>query len=331
MEITIEYHSCWRNSFLDKSNNEKVDKKNIRKYIASSQSLAKPENYIERNITIDTVMGVLNRLIGESRKLWQAREDENYYFKDIEPLIEFKDDIKCLSKEIVVLRNFEGNYNPSGMSGSYKSSSPYFTSDFSEELWGLLAMDFDELLNYIVTGKDPLKSQDLHPVSIFERIDAISKFKPSQYDCTDAFAIIKEKFATELKNDVIEKADATVYYFCALYLKFDELAKRGYDVQSILSKKGCFPGFSKRTFTKSDFIGKIATGGKQLIIGNPYFVGRKGTQDEKMLNKADGKLTITINIDKQKSLELKEMIENASVASFRLGKKGLAYVSNMRI
>lgn len=50
-----------------------------------------------------------------------------------------------------------------------------------------------------------------------------------------------------------------------------------------------------------------------------------------MLNKADGKLTITINIDKQKSLELKEMIENASVASFRLGKKGLAYVSNVRI
>jgi hypothetical protein len=331
MEITIEYNSCWRNSFLDKTNNEKVDKKNNRKYIASSQSLAKPENYINREVTIDTVMGVLNRLIGEPRKLWQAREAEDYYFKDIEPLVTFHDDVKCLSQELVYLRNQNGNYNPSSFSGSYKTSSPIFTSDFSAEMWGVFAMDFEELLNYIVTGVDPLKHQDMHPFSIFNRLDEISKFKSQKYDCQAAFDIIKAKFADEWEKDVVDKASASQYYFAALYLKFDELTKRGFNITSILSKNGKFPGFSKRSFTKSDFNGNVTTGGKQLAIGNPYEIKSKGKEPEKMLTKADGTVTINIDIDDEKSLELKTMIENASVASFRLGKKGLAYVSNVRI
>lgn len=331
MEITIDYHSCWRNSFLDKSNNEKVDNKNKREYVASMTKLANPENFIEREVTIDTVMGVLNRLIGESRKLWQAREDEDYYFKDIEPLVTFHDDIKCLSKEIVVLRNFMGNFNPSGMKGCYKTTLPIFKADYAAELWGILAMDFDELLNYIVTGQDPLKSQAIHPHDIIDRVAVVSKTNPRQYDCTAAFDIITTKYANELKTEVIEKTQAIAYYCCALYLKLEELTNRGFNVQEILSNKGCFPGFSKRTFTKADFNGKVSTGGKQLLTGNPYFIKRKGKIDEKMLSKADGTVTITIDIDKEKSLELKTMMENASVSSFRLGKKGLAYVSNVRI
>jgi len=332
MEITIEYNSCWRNSFLDKTNNEKVNKKNNRKYIASSQSLAKPENYIKREVTIDTVMGVLNRLIGEPRKLWQAREDENYFFKNIEPLVTFHDDIKCLSQELVYLRNQNGHMNPSTFSGIYKTeTSPIFTSDFSAEMWGVLAMEFDELLNYIVTGVDPLKHQDMHPFSIFDRISELSNYKSQHYDCQAAFDIIKAKYTDEWEKDVVDKAPAPQYYYAALYLKFDELAKRGFNVSSVLSDNGNFPGFSKRSFTKSDFNGKVTTGGKVKVIGNPYEIKSKGKEPGKMLTKADGTVTINIDIDDEKSLELKTMIENASVASFRLGKKGLAYVSNVRI
>lgn len=331
MEITIEYHSCWRNSFLDKTNNEKVDKKNNREYIASTTRLKKPENFIKRDITIDTIMGVLNRLIGEPRKLWQAREDENYYFKDIEPLVQFNDNVKCLSQERVYLRNLNANPNPSSFSGIYKTSSPIFTSDFSAEMWGVFAMDFEEVLNYIVTSNDPLKYQDMNPLSIIERINDISKIKSQKYDCQSAFDFAKEKFSDEWQKDVIEKASALQYYLVALYLKFDELAKRGFNVACILSKNGKFPGFSKRLFTKSDFNGNVSTGGKVNVIGNPYYVESRGKEPEKMLTKADGTVTINIDIDYEKSLELKKMIENASVSSFRLGKKGLAYVSTMRI
>ncbi len=73
MKITIEYEASWRNSFLDGSNNELLPQKG-RKYIASIKAIDdKPENFIRRDITKDTVMGVLNRLIGDQRKLYQAR------------------------------------------------------------------------------------------------------------------------------------------------------------------------------------------------------------------------------------------------------------------
>ena len=51
------------------------------------KNLAKAENFLQRNVSLDTVMGVLNRLIGDQRKLYQSRKSENYYFKDIEELI----------------------------------------------------------------------------------------------------------------------------------------------------------------------------------------------------------------------------------------------------
>ena len=63
MKITIEYEASWRNSFLDGNNNEKLPSKG-RKFIGSMKSLGKAENFIQRNISLDTVMGILNRLIG---------------------------------------------------------------------------------------------------------------------------------------------------------------------------------------------------------------------------------------------------------------------------
>jgi hypothetical protein len=42
-------------------------------------------------------------------------------------------------------------------------------------------------------------------------------------------------------------------------------------------------------------------------------------------------LIIELNIDKEKAEELEQMIEAAGVSSFYLGKKGLAYVEEIRI
>ena len=64
MKITIEYDSSWRNSFLDGSNGEPLPKKG-RKFVGSMTSLQKPENFMPRDISLDTVMGLLNRLIGD--------------------------------------------------------------------------------------------------------------------------------------------------------------------------------------------------------------------------------------------------------------------------
>ena len=68
MKITIAYESSWRNSFLDGSNNEKLPTSG-RNFIGSMTTLKKEGNFIQRTISKDTVMGVLNRLIGEQAKL----------------------------------------------------------------------------------------------------------------------------------------------------------------------------------------------------------------------------------------------------------------------
>jgi hypothetical protein len=49
------------------------------------------------------------------------------------------------------------------------------------------------------------------------------------------------------------------------------------------------------------------------------------------MTKASGQLEISIEVDRDKGLEIKTLIENAGVSSFYLGKKGLAYVSNIRV
>jgi hypothetical protein len=96
MRITIKYEASWRNSFLDGSNNEPLPR-NGRKFIGSMTTLKKRNsqgfylNFIKRGITHDTVMGVLNRLIGDQRKLYQSRHCPNYFFADLESHITFND------------------------------------------------------------------------------------------------------------------------------------------------------------------------------------------------------------------------------------------------
>ena len=149
MKIEIEYEDSWRNSFLDGSNDEALPKKG-RKFIGSITALKKSENYISRDVTHNTVMGILNRLIGEQKKLYQARKDDNYYFKDIEPLVTFKDDVKVKNSELVYLRNMSGNTDQNSYTGMIKTDDKMFTSDYSKEFWGVLALDIDELLEFII-------------------------------------------------------------------------------------------------------------------------------------------------------------------------------------
>ena len=93
MKIIIEYESSWRNSFLDGSNDEQLPKQG-RNFVASSAKLKDSTNFHQREITQNTVMGILNRLIGDQRKLYQSRQSEDYYFADMENLIHFQDNSK---------------------------------------------------------------------------------------------------------------------------------------------------------------------------------------------------------------------------------------------
>ena len=334
MKIEIEYEASWRNSFLDGDNNEALPKKG-RKFIGSITALKKSENYITRDVTHTTVMGILNRLIGEQRKLYQAREDENYFFEALEPLVSFKDDVKVKNNELVYLRNMSGNTDQNSFTGMIKTNDEMFTSDYSKEFWGVLALDIDALLEFIIEGKEITEEIVLDPLVISDRFAGIGKFKAleEEENVLKALAVLDKKFeGTNYKNNK-DKVVPLNLYCSALYLQLERLSSE-YDLSSALTKSGTIIGISKRLFTKKDFMNRFTTGEKKKIFGNPYiaksFVQGEG-QVTSMLTKASGTLVIIIDISRDQAKDLRNMINNAGVSSFYLGKKGLAYVTNISI
>ncbi|HFU74820.1 MAG TPA: hypothetical protein ENK66_01095 [Arcobacter sp.] len=332
MKIEIEYEASWRNSFLDGNNNEALPKKG-RKFIGSITALKKSENYIKRDVTHNTVMGILNRLIGEQRKLYQAREGENYFFKEIEPLVSFNDKIKVANSELVYLRNMSGNTDQNSFTGMIKTNDEMFTSDYSQEFWGVLALDIDELLEFIAHGREISESIVLDPLIISDRFAEIGKIKAldDEEQVLSALNILEKKFeGTNYKNNKGKVVPLNLYC-SALYLQLERLSSE-YDLSSALTKSGTITGISKRLFTKKDFMNRFTTGEKKKIFGNPYiaksFVEGEG-QVTSILTKASGTLEIIIDIKRDEAKALKKMIENAGVSSFYLGKKGLAYVRSI--
>jgi len=332
MKIEIEYEASWRNSFLDGSNDEALPK-NGRKFIGSITALKKSENYISRDVTHSTVMGILNRLIGEQRKLYQAREDENYFFKDIEPLVTFDDNIKVKNSELVYLRNISGNTDQNSFTGVINTNDSMFTSDYSLEFWGILALNIDELLEFIAYGSEIDNAIELDPLIISDRFAEIGKFKALEESekVLKVLEVLENNFeGTNYKNNKGLVVPLNLYC-SALYLQLTRLSEK-YDLSSALTKTGTITGISKRLFTKKDFMNRFTTGEKKKIFGNPYiaktFVKGEG-QVTSMLTKASGILDITIDISRDEAKHLRELINNAGVSSFYLGKKGLAYVTNI--
>lgn len=334
MRITIDYEASWRNSFLDGSNDEPLPKKG-RNYVASMTELKKPENYLQRSVSKNTVLGILSRLIGDQRKLYQARQSEYFYFSDIENIISFEDRPKVINSEIAYLRNMKGSTDQNSFTGMIKVNDPIFQSDYSKEFWSVLALDLDELCDFIIDDVPVKDSIKLDPISIMNRLDIISKIKPVEpeeriKETSDTLVLLFEKY-----NPLNKKEQQLILpmYCSALYLQLQRLEER-YDMSSARTKAGGISGISNNGFTPKDFMKTYVTGGKKLIYGNPFIREEYAKGEGKIkhtLTKASGQLEITLDIDDAKAKELKQMIDNAGVSSFYLGKKGLAYVSDIRL
>lgn len=338
MQIIIEYESSWRNSFLEGSNNEPLPKQKdgtYRKFIGSMTNLGNSKNFIQRDVTLDTVMGLLNRLIGDQRKLYQARGQDNYYFKEIEPQIDFRDKPNTINHEIAYIRNMTGSTDQNSYTGMIKINDPIFQSDYSPEFWGVLALDLTELCDFIVNDTEINTDINADPLCIIARLEELNKLKPVENteQINTAFLQLKRRFE---KFNGLNKKELVLpinLYCSALYLQLERLAKK-YDLSSAKTKAGGISGISNNSFTKKDFMDRYTTGEKKKVWGNPYireeFIEGEG-KVKRMLTKACGQLEITLNIPKEKARELKNLIDNAGVSSFYLGKKGLAYVSTIRV
>lgn len=336
MKITIEYDSSWRNSFLDGSNAEPLPKKG-RKFVGSMTSLQKPENFMPREITLDTVMGLLNRLIGDQRKLYQSREAGDYYFQDIESSVQFED-VKAkriLTSEMTYIRNVTGSTDQNAFTGMIKVKDVMFQSDYSEELWGVIALDFDELCQFIVKGVLVEATIATDPITISNRFTFLGKEKPVENEemVAEARSILEQHFEGTSYLNNKDKVVPSMFYCSAIYLQLKRLSER-FDTSTAVTKTGVISGISKRGFTQKDFMNRFTTGEKKKIWGNPYIRKEriKGVGEVvSRMTKACGQLVIELPLEKGQARELEDMIKNAGVSSFYLGKKGLAYVSEIRI
>lgn len=345
MRITIQYEASWRNSFLSGSNNEPLPKSG-REFLGSMTALGKRDtqgdyaNFIKRNISHDTVMGLLNRLIGDQRKLYQARQSDNYFFADLEPHITFSDQqdrSKPINSEMVYIRNMTGNTDQNAFTGMIKANDPVFSESYSNAFWGVLTLDIESLCQFINEIEFQIPSNvQFDPISVLQQLENLNGLKA--IDVTGSVELAMEtlrKTFPDLDYKIANEKIKPIELYCsALYLQIARLKSQDHDVSKALTKSGSISGISKRGFTPKDFMNTYTTGNKKPIWGNPYLLKekRKGEGEvTSLLTKANGTLNIQLDIPEEKAEQLKDMIDAAGVSSFYLGKKGLAYVDSLRI
>jgi hypothetical protein len=338
MKIVVDYESSWRNSFLDGSNNEPLPKGG-RNFVASMTELKKDaKNFIPRQVSKDTVIGILSRLIGDQRKLYQSREaykGESHYFADIESKVTFEDTPTIINQETAYIRNMKGSTDQNSFTGMIRVNDPTFQSEYSPLFWGVLGLDTELLFDFILEDKLGLTEIALDPLSIMNKLEEIKKLKPveNQGKAKEASELLQKHFEKYKPLDAKGKILLLGMYCSALYLQLQRLETQ-LDVQTAKSKMGGISGISNNGFTLKDFMDKYTTGAKKLIYGNPYvreeFVKGEG-KTKHLLTKASGQLNIRLDIALNKAIELKTMIDDAGVSAFYLGKKGLAYVSHIDV
>lgn len=333
MQIIIEYESSWRNSFLDGEDNTVK-----RNFIGSMTALGdnKSENYKPRSVTKNTVMGILNRLIGNQQKLYDARSRDDYYFKDIENILQDSDirDEPLLTQEVVYLRNISGSTDQNSFTGMIKLNDPWLSVNYAKEFWSVLWMDLDELFKFIRGENFETKiAPILDPLSILQRLEEVKKVKVAVIDEINQVAeILARHYPNFALKESANKVGVLPLYCSALYLKLDKLSEK-YDTTLIRASRGGLTGISHNGFTPKNLMERFTTGQQKIVWGNPYINSKfvKGQGEVKqLLQKASGKLTINLNISKEQARDLEEKIEDAGVSSFYLGKKGLAYVTYIR-
>lgn len=282
-------------------------------------------------------MGILNRLIGDQRKLYQARSkthESTYYFEELEDKVSFIDRPQ-LTNEISFIRNMNGSTDQNAFTGMIKVSDPIFTSEYSQQFWGVLALDFKQLCDFIIMRSEVVEFIELNPLSIINHLEILNQEKAVENSgvLIQVLEVLNENFPDiEYLNNKGLIPPISIYC-SALYLQLARL-ETSFNMSKAKTKAGGISGISKRGFTKKDFMDRYTTGPKKTIWGNPFIKKEKVKgQGEviSMMTKASGQLEIIIDVDRDKAQEIKTLIENAGVSSFYLGKKGLAYVSSIRL
>jgi hypothetical protein len=348
MKIHIKYKASWSNSFLDGSNdnvdsirfNDKKkiwEKKDKRKYNCSTASL---KQINETDITHNTVMGILNLLIGDQRKLWQSRLKSDYFYSGIEQYVTFAN--KCnKTNEVVYLANKDRSADQSRLKKSVNDNEhAVFNSSYSNELWSILYMNIDELYDFIVHDIHNIIPVDCDSVTILKKLSSIEKTMINiDEKIISIYDIYINIYRTMLSDDCNVEDELKPFiltdrktinlnrlYFIALFKKAKHLQLEA----PIVTRKGEIAGLYVKLPLLNQFTKVFnISGSPRTVKGNPYMVSpgkNKILDSAHTLSKKDGELTINIAVDDYIAQTIKDAIEQAAVSTFYVGKKGLAYV-----
>lgn len=359
MVVHIKFDSIWQNSFLEDGDTQK------RKFIATSKARGQD---LFRPITENTILGVLSRLIGDQRPLRLARESGDFYFDDITTKISHQIKLSHETNENAMLINKSENRPPQGtFIGVISEDTELFFSPTASLLWSAIYLSVDDVLPFILGDNYFNHKGDSQPLSIIKRMDEISQMttmKLKENELQDIHEKIqKEREKKKVNSDLLEDLESQIQnvesekmqshyysvecvlstlkdkfpdvksfgnnelstinlYVAALYLQAERMVNTGLDLPYCQNNEGeiLIHGFAKGSLNFNgtrDFLNKFA-GGKKKTSKTPVEI-----------NKASGQLEIIIDVSREKARELEHMIENAGVSSFYLGKKGLAYVTNI--
>lgn len=209
MRILIEFDSCWQTSFLGDDVKKPVDKVSskinkpssdgyMQKFVATSGTRGETP----APLSLSTILGVLSRLIGDQRKLYQSRQQDNYYFADLEDKITWNLSEPKMVNELMYLTNkSDDRCGQSSFLGVLEDDNPWFFAKDSYLLWSVLFLTQEQLVEFILSKNiNLIRTENCLPKDLIERINKISDSKSEEGEVLKT----RDKLISE-KQNVIEK------------------------------------------------------------------------------------------------------------------------------
>jgi hypothetical protein len=210
MRILIEFDSCWKTSFLDDDTKKpiakvssKINKPSFDGYMQKFVATSGTRGETPAPISLNTILGVLSRLIGDQRKLYQAKQSDNYYFSDLEDRITWNLTGPQSINELMYLTNkSDDRCGQSSFLGVLNDDNPWFFARDSYLLWSVLFLTQKQLIEFILSKNINLITTDnCLPKNLIERVNKISDSKREEGEVLKT----RDKLISEKQMLIVKK------------------------------------------------------------------------------------------------------------------------------
>ena len=298
-------------------------------------------NYDYQGIQHDTVVGLMCRLVGDVRRLSDIPSSQHPILS-IKDKITFVDDPqhKKFQSETMLLHTIEKDVQGTGAGVATKSHCFSSNNALSEALFSVFnSTDINDIQNLysLLLKKDPSILNDVYKKKIYPRrllieMDAFKNLTNEHKSVLQALTnkpklaniggiLLTEKIAYLKHFNLFEKelASDTNSVGCIKGITFESggLTPKDYFVNFVKSKKQSWK-MPYRIQTYRDFY-------------DPNDMKEFNTGCSLGVIKECGMLSIFIECLPEQSQVLHDLIDNAAVQTFQLGKKGLAYIHQITL